>query len=75
MPTFEIDIDTANRLLGEWANIAASIARQCKWRSQGKCLVTCQGLAVCKLDGLILVNADGRPAAPASPPAHPTDSR
>jgi hypothetical protein len=58
---FEIDITRANTLLSEWAHIAKSIARQCKWRPQGKCLKDCQGLAVCNLDGLTLVDAQGRP--------------
>ena len=61
--TFEINITTANALIAEWGLIAASIARQCKWRPLGQCLVTCQGLAICDLDGLILVDANGRPAA------------
>jgi hypothetical protein len=56
---FEIDITRANNLIGQWANIAADIARQCKWRPQGKCLATCQGLAVCNLDGLELVDHGG----------------
>lgn len=67
---FEIDITRANNLIGEWGRIAASIARQCKWRPQGKCLKICQGLAVCNLDGLTLVDHQGRPMAktPAIPP-------
>ena len=64
---FEIDITTANNLISEWANIAASIARQCKWRPQGQCLVTCQGIAVCNLDGLEFVDAQGRPAGGPQP--------
>lgn len=40
--------------------IAAGIARQCKWRPQGQCLITCLGLAVCNLDGLTFVDAQGR---------------
>lgn len=58
---FEIDITRANDLLAQWASIAASIARQCKWRPRGKCLKDCQGLAVCNLEGLALVDAQGRP--------------
>lgn len=61
--TFEIDITTANNLIGEWSRIAASIARQCKWRPKGQCLKDCQGIALCNLDGLTLVNAQGRPVA------------
>ena len=61
---FEINITTANQLIGQWGLIAQSIAQQCKWRPRGQCLVTCQGLAVCDLDGLTLVDAQGRPVAP-----------
>jgi hypothetical protein len=62
--TFEIDITTANQLIAQWGLIAQSIAQQCKWRPQGKCLDTCQGLAVCNLEGLTLVDARGHPVAP-----------
>jgi len=65
--TFEIDITRANNLIAEWGLIAASIARQCKWRPQGLCLITCQGMAVCNLDGLTLVHAEGHPVASATP--------
>jgi hypothetical protein len=58
---FEIDITRANNLIGEWGRIAVSIAQQCKWRPQGKCYSHCQGLAVCNLDGLTLVDAQGHP--------------
>ena len=61
---FEIDITTTNNLIAEWGLIAADIARQCKWRERGQCLITCQGLAVCNLDGLEFVNAQGQPAGP-----------
>ena len=64
---FETDIDTANRLIGEWGLIAESIARQCKWRPQGKCYSHCLGLAICNLEGLILVDATGRPVARPDP--------
>jgi hypothetical protein len=70
MPTFQIDITTANNLITQWTQIAADIARQCKWRPQGKCLVTCQGLAICNLDGITLVDAEGQPVAQASTPAN-----
>lgn len=60
-PCFEIDITRANNLIAEWSHIARSIAHQCKWRPQGKCLVDCQGLAVCDLEGLNLVDSQGRP--------------
>ena len=63
---FEIDITRANNLIGQWANIAAGIARQCKWRPKGQCLKDCPGLAVCNLDGLTLVDRHGHPVAPAS---------
>jgi hypothetical protein len=59
--TFEINITTANQLIAQWGFIAQSIAQQCKWRPQGKCLAACQGLAVCNLKDLILVDAQGRP--------------
>jgi hypothetical protein len=62
--TFQINITTANDIIGKWANIAASIAQQCRWRPQGKCLDTCQGIAVCNLQGLTTVNAQGRPVQP-----------
>jgi hypothetical protein len=55
-PRFEPDITTANQLIAEWGLIAQSIARQCKWRLRGECLVSCQGLAVCNLEGLTLVD-------------------
>lgn len=62
--TFEIDITRANALIAEWGLIAASIARQCKWRPRGQCYHRCLGLAVCNLEGLILVDSQGRPLAP-----------
>jgi hypothetical protein len=65
--TFEIDITTANNLIAEWTHIARSIAQQCQWRPQGQCLATCKGLALCNLDGLILVDAQGQPVAQTSP--------
>lgn len=58
---FETDITTANNLIAEWGRIAASIARQCKWRPRGQCLIDCLGLAVCDLAGLIPVDAAGHP--------------
>lgn len=58
---FEIDITRANNLIAEWGLIAASIARQYKWRPRGKCLLNCLGLTVCNLDGLTLVDAQGHP--------------
>jgi hypothetical protein len=58
--TFETDITRANNLIAEWGLIAQSIAQQCKWRPQGKCLLHCQGMAVCNLDGLTLVDPQGR---------------
>lgn len=58
---FETDITRANRLIGEWGLIAQSIARQCRWRLQGQCLINCLGGAVCHLEGLVMVNAQGRP--------------
>lgn len=61
MPIFQTDITTANTLIVEWGLIAKSIAEQCKWRPQGKCLVTCHGIAVCNLEGLTQVNSQGRP--------------
>jgi len=64
---FVIDIDAARRLIAEWGLIAQSIARQCKWRPRGKCLVDCQGLAVCNLEGLTLVNLRGDPAGRPEP--------
>lgn len=64
-PIFEIDITAANDLIAERSNLAASIAQQCKWRPQGQCLKDCQGIAVCNLDGLILVDHQGRPVAKA----------
>ena len=60
---FEIDITRANDLIAEWGLIARSIARQCKWRPRGKCLAECKGLAVCNLEGLTLVDYQGRPVA------------
>jgi hypothetical protein len=63
------NLDTAPRycacgcgkiLIAEWGLIAQSIAQQCKWRPQGKCLLHCQGMAVCNLDGLTLVDPQGR---------------
>ncbi len=66
--TFEINITTANQIIGEWGIIAASIAQQCKWRPRGKCYARCKGLAVCNLEGLTLVDAQGRPVAPAANP-------
>jgi hypothetical protein len=62
-PVFEINITTANNLIAEWGHIAADIARQCKWRPRGQCLITCLGLAVCNLDGLTLVDHRGQPVA------------
>ena len=62
--TYETDITRANNLIGQWANIAAGIARQCKWRARGQCLTDCPGLAVCNLDGLTLVNHQGQPVRP-----------
>jgi hypothetical protein len=72
----QTDITTANNLIAEWGRIAASIARQCKWRPQGKCYSRCLGLAICNLDGLMLVDAAGHPLTPmpvaqTSPPAVP----
>lgn len=63
---FQTDITTANNLIAEWGLIAQSIAQQCKWRPQGQCLATCQGRAVCNLDGLILVDEQGHSVAQAS---------
>ena len=60
-PFFETDIDRANELIGEWGRIARSLSRQCKWRERGLCLKDCLGYAVCDLDGLILVDANGSP--------------
>lgn len=65
---FEIDITRANAIISDWGRIAASIANQCKWRPLGKCLQDCQGLAVCNLEGLTLVDAQGRPVAQAFQP-------
>jgi hypothetical protein len=58
---FETNITTANNLIIEWSLIAASIAQQCQWRPRGQCLITCQGIAVCNLDGLTLINPQGQP--------------
>jgi len=55
---------TALDIIAEWGLIAQSIARQCRWRPKGQCLVACKGLAVCNLDGLTLVDSLGRPIAP-----------
>jgi len=60
---FETDIDVANHLIAEWTAIASDIARQCRWRPRGKCLITCLGLALCNLERLTLVDTLGRPAA------------
>jgi hypothetical protein len=61
---FQNDIDTANQIIGEWAVIARSIARQCHWRRKGQCLIDCLGGAVCNLDGLTLVDESGAPVVP-----------
>lgn len=67
---YEIDITRANNFIAEWGRIAQSIARQCRWRLKGQCLASCMGLAVCNLDGLTLVDAQGQPVGRASLPAN-----
>ncbi len=57
---FQTDIDQANNLIAEWVHIAQSIARQCRWRLKGQCLKDCKGLAICTMDGLTLVDAEGQ---------------
>lgn len=61
LTTYQTDLDVANQLVSEWGLIAKSIARQCKWRPQGKCFLHCLGTAVCNLDGLTLVDDRGEP--------------
>lgn len=70
---FQIDITTANNLIAEWGRIAAAIARQCKWRPKGQCLLDCLGLAVCNLDGLTLVDGSSTGFQPVDLSEQPAD--
>lgn len=59
MQELVIDIDVARRLIADWQNIAAGVARHCFYRHRGVCLLDCPGRAVCDCGGLTLVDAAG----------------
>ncbi len=61
---FITSITEANRLLEEWQQIARGVARHCCYRNQGECLIECPGMAICKTEGLTLIQASGEPAFP-----------